>query len=490
MSPERLQKVLASAGIASRRECEELIAAGRVAVNGRVVREKGTRVDLSQDEVTVDNQAVQRPDKRTYIVLNKPVGVVSTASDPQERPTVIDLVDIPTRIFPVGRLDIDSEGLLLLTNDGELTHHLTHPGFAVEKEYRVLLDRTPETSDLRQWRNGVTIDEARTTPAWVELIERVDEGAWVRVVLREGRKRQIREVAKSLGYDVLRLIRVREDTLELGDLPVGQWRMLVEHEVQALRAHITPAESRSQSGSETTVPKNGVRPSERRYRSSQPPNSRYNDDYAASYATRSTQRAARNRSASERNGRQKASERTSRNYSDYRSGSRSDYRSNSRSGQRSDYRSGPRSDQRSDYRSNSRSGQRSDYRSGARSDAWRDRSRPSETYSQGGSNRSQRNGRPDYRQSQRSDARFEDRQRSPRRQSNDEGSSDRRNTPTSKPAPGRAWRARQESEQSARTKRASGTMAWRHSGVRGRPGRRAAFLDRSRKQLQENAEEE
>ncbi|WP_298820510.1 pseudouridine synthase, partial [uncultured Chloroflexus sp.] len=238
MSPERLQKVLASAGIASRRDCEALIAAGRVMVNGRVVTVPGTRVDLERDEVLVDGQPLQMPTRRTYIMLHKPVGVVSTAEDTHGRPTVVDLVDVPARVFPVGRLDIDSEGLILLTDDGELAFALTHPSFEVEKEYRVLLDRALTPEALRSWRNGVLLEGEMTAPAWVELLETTPEGVWARIVLREGRKRQIRAVAKLLGYNVLRLIRVREGELELGDLPPRAWRHLTSEEVAALRAHI------------------------------------------------------------------------------------------------------------------------------------------------------------------------------------------------------------------------------------------------------------
>ncbi|HJZ48216.1 MAG TPA: pseudouridine synthase, partial [Roseiflexaceae bacterium] len=141
MSAERLQKVLASAGIASRRDCEELISAGRVSVNGKVVHVAGTRVDPEQDEIVVDGRPIGQISPRTYVMLHKPAGVVSTADDPQGRPTVVELVDLPQRLFPVGRLDYDSEGLLLMTDDGELTQRLTHPSYQIEKEYRALLDQ-------------------------------------------------------------------------------------------------------------------------------------------------------------------------------------------------------------------------------------------------------------------------------------------------------------------------------------------------------------
>ncbi len=245
MTAERLQKVLASAGVASRRDCESLIVAGRVAVNGKTVYELGTRVDLTYDVVTVDGVPVVLPAERVYIMLHKPAGYVSTAEDPQGRPIVLDLVPIPVRIFSVGRLDVDSEGLLLLTNDGELTHQLTHPSFAVEKEYRALLDRTPDPVTLRDWRTGVMLNGERTAPAWVEVIERSSEGTWIKVVLQEGRKRQIREVARLLGYNVRRLIRVREGNLQLGDLPPGEWRELNPVEIRALRRHASAPQERA-----------------------------------------------------------------------------------------------------------------------------------------------------------------------------------------------------------------------------------------------------
>jgi 23S rRNA pseudouridine2605 synthase len=237
-SNERLHKMLARAGIASRRHSEELIRAGRVRVNGQVVRDVGTQIDPQHDQVQVDGQAVQVAPPLRYIMLHKPPGVVSTAHDPQGRPTVLDLVRVPLRIFPVGRLDADSQGLLLLTNDGDLTHHLTHPRFAVEKEYHALLTPNPTTAMLEQWCSGVLLEGKRTAPAQVSIIERSEGGAWLRVVLREGRKRQIREVARLLGYTVQQLIRVREGTLHLGTLPVGAWRDLHPDEVAALRAHL------------------------------------------------------------------------------------------------------------------------------------------------------------------------------------------------------------------------------------------------------------
>jgi len=266
VAPERLQKVLASAGIASRRDCEVLIAEGRVVVNGEVVQIAGTRVDPDVDEIVVDGNPLGARQPRTYIMFHKPVGVVSTTEDPQGRPTVIEMVEVPQRLHLVGRLDFASEGLILLTDDGNITQSLTHPSNQVEKEYRVLLDATPNADDLREWRNGVQlaavedetgdndnydIDEAAaideptitTAPAWVEILEPTDAGTWVKVVLHEGRKRQIRRVAQALGYNVLRLIRMREGPIQLGDLPAGAWRALSDEEVTKLQQHADRAES-------------------------------------------------------------------------------------------------------------------------------------------------------------------------------------------------------------------------------------------------------
>ncbi len=246
---ERLHKVLARAGVASLRAAEDLILEGRVTVNGRVVRELGARVDPDTDAIAVDGQLVeprQPEDPYVYYLLHKPAGVISTAQDTHGRPIVTGLVPSNERLYPVGRLDADSEGLILLTNDGDLAYRLTHPRFEVEKEYRVLLDRAPTIDDLRRWREGVELEDGLTLPAWVEVLERTGDGAWVRIVMREGRKRQIRNVARLLGYEVRRLIRVREGPLALGDLPAGQWRALTPDEVAALREHTRHVPSRAE----------------------------------------------------------------------------------------------------------------------------------------------------------------------------------------------------------------------------------------------------
>lgn len=245
---DRLHKILARAGVAALRPAEDMILQGRVTVNGRVVRELGARADPDTDVITVDGQLIHVPvasDPHRYFMLHKPVGVISTAHDTHDRPTVLDLVPNNVRVFPVGRLDADSEGLMLLTDDGDLAYRLTHPRFEVDKEYRVLVDHTPDLDTLRRWRSGVELPYGEVTArAWAEVLERSPDGTWLRVVLHEGKKRQIREVARLLGLQVRRLIRVREGPLTLGDLPAGGWRELTRAEVDALRAHTQHVPSR------------------------------------------------------------------------------------------------------------------------------------------------------------------------------------------------------------------------------------------------------
>ncbi len=232
---ERLQKVLARAGVASRRRAEELIRAGRVTVNGRVVTELGARVDPERDVVRVDGRPVRR-EPPTYILLHKPVGVVSTTRDPQGRRTVLDLLpDLGVRLYPVGRLDYDSSGLLLLTNDGELAHRLTHPRFGVEKVYRVRVQGHPSEDDLERLRRGVRLAEGPTAPARVRVLRRDADGTWLEVALREGRNRQVRRMLAALGYGVRALVRVREGPLALRGLQPGQWRHLSDQEVRRLK---------------------------------------------------------------------------------------------------------------------------------------------------------------------------------------------------------------------------------------------------------------
>ena len=232
---ERLQKILAQAGYGSRRACEEFILQGRVTVNGRPA-ELGQKADPRVDRVAVDGSVISLPDELTYVALHKPRGVVSSLAAQDNRQTVRDLVSLPGRLYPVGRLDVDSEGLILLTNDGELTEYLTHPRYGSEKEYRVLVKGTPDDDQLNAWRRGVVLEGKRTAPAQVRREEKAAAGTWLRVTMHEGRKHQIRDIGAVLGLPVRRLIRVRMGSLILGNLPPGEWRELKPGEVEALRA--------------------------------------------------------------------------------------------------------------------------------------------------------------------------------------------------------------------------------------------------------------
>ena len=232
---ERLQKILAKAGYGSRRTCEEFIAKGRVTVNGQIAT-LGMKADPQVDRIELDNRAVNKPEKLKYIALYKPRGVISAAKSQEGRRTVVDLVDETGRLYPVGRLDADSEGLILLTNDGELTNQLTHPRYGHEKEYRVLVAVHPDEKQLATWRRGVVLDEDyRTAPAKVRLEGYKGKGAWLRVVMGEGRKRQIREIGSRIGLPIVKIIRLRIHTLYLGSLKPGQSRPLTSKEIDSLK---------------------------------------------------------------------------------------------------------------------------------------------------------------------------------------------------------------------------------------------------------------
>ncbi len=227
---ERLQKVLARVGIGSRRVCEDLIAEGRVTVDGEVAV-LGRRVDVETALIELDGAPIGvRPDLVHYL-LNKPAGVVTTADDPQGRPTVVGLVPAEPRVFPVGRLDVDTEGLLLLTNDGELAHRLTHPSFGVEKEYVAELEGSPSRAALRRLREGVELDDGTTAPARAALLE----PSVVRLTVHEGRNRQVRRMCDAVGHPVVRLIRTRIGPLADRSLAPGAWRELTGDEVRSLQ---------------------------------------------------------------------------------------------------------------------------------------------------------------------------------------------------------------------------------------------------------------
>ncbi len=260
---------MAQAGLGSRRACEVLISAGRVTVNGRVAG-LGDKADPRRDRILVDGQPLKLPDAPVYIALYKPRGVLSAVTSPDPRPTVRDLVDFPGHLYPVGRLDVDSEGLILLTSDGELANRLTHPRYGHEKEYRVLVARRPDEAQLEAWRRGVVLEDGyRTAPAEVRLDGYFGKGAWLRVVLREGRKRQIREMGAQIGLPVVKIIRVRIGSLRLGNLKPREWRHLTEDEVAALKGHPAPrpkpargklSANPKKSGKRATAPSPSSRP--------------------------------------------------------------------------------------------------------------------------------------------------------------------------------------------------------------------------------------
>ena len=259
MTEERLQKLLAQAGYGSRRACEEYLTEHRVTVNGKAV-ELGAKADPIRDVIKVDGKRVHFEAKRVYVALNKPIGVVTTNADEFGRQTVRDLIPIEGHLYPVGRLDADSEGLVLLTNDGDLANALTHPRYEREKEYRVLVEGEPSDSTLKAWRHGVLLEEQMTAPAMVEVVDAGRGQTWLRVVMHEGRKRQIREVAGMLGHRVKYLQRVRIGPIRLTNLKVGEWRYLSVSEIRLLQGLIEPrTPKRSMKFTKVTKNTKGVR---------------------------------------------------------------------------------------------------------------------------------------------------------------------------------------------------------------------------------------
>jgi 23S rRNA pseudouridine2605 synthase len=235
----RLQKVLAQAGLGSRRVSEDLIERGRVRVNGERA-ELGRRVDPEVDVIEVDGAQIGTKAGLVHYLLNKPAGVVTTASDPQGRPTVVQLVPDDPRVFPVGRLDVDTEGLLLLTNDGDLTHRLTHPSFGVEKEYLAEVAGVPSRGALRRLREGIELEDGLTAPAKVSTVG----DHLLRITIHEGRNRQVRRMCDAVGHPVGRLVRTRIGPLAERSLAPGAWRALTQDEVRALERAVATGSRR------------------------------------------------------------------------------------------------------------------------------------------------------------------------------------------------------------------------------------------------------
>ena len=266
---DRLQKLMAQAGLGSRRTCEALIAEGRVNVNGKRA-ELGQKADPAVDRIVVDGVPLKAPEAYQYIAIYKPRNVLTTVEAPDPRPTVRDLIPLPGTLYPVGRLDVDSEGLVLMTNDGDLANHLTHPRYEHEKEYKVLVAHRPDDAQLDTWRRGVVLaDGHRTLPAQVIFLSAFGHGAWLKVILREGRKRQIREVGALIGLPVVKIIRLRIGTLHLGQLKPGEWRPLTRSEINELKG-LNPPARRARS----TQPRQNrtvTRPPAAREKSQRPP---------------------------------------------------------------------------------------------------------------------------------------------------------------------------------------------------------------------------
>lgn len=240
---QRLQKIIAEMGIASRRRAEEMIIEGRVTVNGRIVA-IGTKADPLKDHIKVDGKLMTGAEKKMYLLFNKPRGVVTSLSDPQGRPTVKDyLKGIKQRVYPVGRLDYDSEGLLLLTNDGEFTHAVLHPSKKVPKTYHVKIKGIILPAEMEKLRSGINLDDVRTAPAKIKTVKKTEHNSWIEITIYEGRKRQIRRMLQRIGHSVIRLIRIRINGVALGSLPPGAYRFLRPEEKEKILKELRRGET-------------------------------------------------------------------------------------------------------------------------------------------------------------------------------------------------------------------------------------------------------
>lgn len=255
---ERLQRVLAQRGVASRRAAEQLIVAGRVQVNGRAITELGTRVNPNRDEIRLDGR-VLRQQRPRYIVLNKPSGFITTVSDERDRWTVMDLVDIPERVYPVGRLDRATQGLILLTNDGDLAHRVMHPSYRVDKEYLAFTDKRPTEAQLQRLRDGIEIEGRMVTPEELRLFRESEEGVAIRIVIHEGLYHVVRRMMETVGIEITRLRRTRLGPLRIQGIPSGAWRDLTPGElVQMYEAVGLPAEDAESANARRTIVRNPV----------------------------------------------------------------------------------------------------------------------------------------------------------------------------------------------------------------------------------------
>lgn len=232
---ERIQKYIARCGIASRRKAEELVLQGKVKVNGKVIKEIVT-VDTEFDVIEVNGKVVKPEENKVYIMLNKPTGYITSAKDQFGRKTVVDLVDVKERIFPVGRLDYDTSGLLILTNDGEVANKLMHPSKEIDKVYIAEVEGVPTREEMERFKRGLKIEDYVTAPAKIKLLKIRDKTSIVEVIIHEGRNRQVRKMCSAIGHKVLKLKRVRIGSLELGNLKEGEWRYLNSDEIEYLKS--------------------------------------------------------------------------------------------------------------------------------------------------------------------------------------------------------------------------------------------------------------
>jgi pseudouridine synthase len=233
---ERIQKILAKAGIASRREAERMVLEGRVSVNGRVIDTLGLRADPQEDAIKVDGKILTRFEPKITLLLNKPRGYLATVKDPQGRPTVMDLLKhLKWRIYPVGRLDLDAEGLLLLTNDGGLANRLAHPKFSIPRTYLVKVGGVPEEKELARLRRGVMLEDGRARVVSCFIFRQKEKNSWIRVVVAEGRNRLVKRIFSAIGHPVLKLKRVQFGPIQLGNLPFGHFRYLTPEETAKLK---------------------------------------------------------------------------------------------------------------------------------------------------------------------------------------------------------------------------------------------------------------
>lgn len=236
-----MQKIMAQSGVASRRKCEEIICEGRVKVNGRVITEPGCKVDSDKDVIEVDGNIIKKIDEKIYILLNKPVGYITSVKDQFGRPTVLDLLNgIKGRVYPVGRLDYDTEGLLILSNDGELTYKITHPKHNIKKTYRALIQGKVKKDDIEAFEKGIAIEDYVTAPAKMEVVRYSKGNSIVDIIIHEGRNRQVRKMCSAIGHEVIRLKRTKIGEIGLRGLKSGKWRYLNDIEIGYLKKQVAP----------------------------------------------------------------------------------------------------------------------------------------------------------------------------------------------------------------------------------------------------------